>query len=425
MKILIISFSFPPYNSIGALRVGKTAKYLTLFGHQVRVISAKDQALPLGLECEIPDSWVEHTRWIDVNAPVHGLLGGRVRVASQGYATEGPGKGILARLGRVYRDIVNFPDGRIGWYPFALRAGIRMARDWSPDVIYASSAPPTSLLVAAQISARTHIPWVGELRDLWCDNHYRECGPVRQRLEEHLERRVLESALGLITVSEPLAKTLEAKHDPPVGVVLNGYDPIDGEGEDTTAVLPTDRLNIIHTGTIYAGKRDPSPLFEAVRALGDKGERIHVTFVGRVLGDVKALAERYGLEPQVSTLRAVPYRTALAMQRAADVLLLLLWNDPREKGVYTGKLFEYIGAGRPILAVGNTDTAAAQLVMQEGFGFAAANCDDIARQLDRWLREKDEGTLLSVSHRSVARFTREYQTRVFESLLEQWLAAAR
>ncbi len=165
MRILLVSYFFPPYNTIGAVRTGKTARYLRQLGHDVRVLTAANQPLQPTLPREIPDGNVIATPWIDVNRPAQWLLGGRERVAARGYQSSSRLRGIAGQLGKLYRTFVHLPDAQIGWLPFALRAGSRLLHRWKPDVILASGLPITSLLVAARLSEKFHVPWVAEMRD--------------------------------------------------------------------------------------------------------------------------------------------------------------------------------------------------------------------------------------------------------------------
>ena len=102
-------------------------------------------------------------------------------------------------------------DQEIGWLLFALRDGRKILRDWRPDLIYASATPATSLLVARRLSRNHGIPWVAELCDLWVDSHYYRYFGWRHVLENRLERATLGTATAIVTVSEPLAKTLRGK----------------------------------------------------------------------------------------------------------------------------------------------------------------------------------------------------------------------
>lgn len=388
MRILVLSYFFPPFNAPGAVRVGKTAKYLIELGHDVHVLSCRSQPLPRDLLLEVPEDRVTYTPWINVNRPVELILGGRQAVAHRGYSVPSPSLSrLLESLGRPYREAVNFPDGQVGWISFAVRAGARLLDEWRPDVIFASATPYSSLIAAHRLAKRFDTPWVAELRDLWLDNPYLRHYPLRRSLERPLERRVLSSAAGFVTVSEPLAQVLRAKYSAPVKVVPNGFDP-DDYPEPPARAPAAGPLRITYTGTIYPGKRDPSPLLKALLLLGDEARHVKVLFYGRSHSSAARLASRLDVGDSVEFRDPVSHREALALQCASDVTLLLTWNDPRDLGVYTSKLFEYLGARRPILVVGSDQGAAADLIRSRRAGYVLQEAEEIAAQLRRWIAQK-------------------------------------
>ena len=418
MKILYVSFFFPPYNTIGAVRSGKLVKYLLRLGHDVRVISAKNQPLTKGLPVEIPEKYIIRTQWLNINYLPEMLRGGRKNVSKQGFSGLDDKKGYKRKIGELYKSIFNVPDGQVGWYLYAVAAGKRLMGDWKPDVIYASAMPYTSLLVASALSRQFGVPWVAELRDLWAGNYYHNYGPVRRRLEIHMEKAVLSGASGIVTVSEPLAEQIKQKYDKPVAIITNGYDPEDYNskyifrGESGNSA---ESKVISYTGTIYAGKQDPTPLFVALKEKCNQSIcNIQVNFYGRNLFGIKPLIQNHGLAGIVNAHPAVPYRESLSVQMSSDVLLLLLWSDPGEKGVYTGKLFEYLGAGKPILAVGPKDNIAAKLVTSYGFGRVVSNSREAFEALD----DIATGKFIYPGNQEVRmKFTREKQARQLEAFL--------
>lgn len=413
MRILFITFYFPPYNSIGAVRTGKMAKYLLLLGHEVRVITAKDQPLQASLSLEVPVGDVTYTPWYNVNCFAELILGGRKRVVTKGYATNTRS---LKWFGAVYKNLTNLPDGQIGWYPFAVAAGRSMISKWKPDVIFASGMPATSLLVAHSLAYQSGIPWVGELRDLWLDNPYLDLPSWRRRLESRLERKVMGTASGFVTVSDPLADTLRQRFNRPVEIVTNGFDPEDYPS-NVTATLDS-VLRIVYTGMLYEGRRDPTALFEAVSELGVEKNRVRIDFYGRYLDVLNPLIECFGLQKNVVIHEPVPHEEALCIMANADVLLLLLWQDPKEKGSFTGKLFEYLGARRPILVIGPEDNVAAQLVRDVRSGIVINSVDKIKTQLREWLKIKSEGKLPECHQlSSIEEYSRKNQALKLERFL--------
>ena len=420
MRILIVSYAFPPFNDIGHVRVGKTAKYLEQLGHDLRVLTAGDQPHAKSLPVEIDPAHIVSTAWWNVNRPAEVVFGGRATVARRGLVVRGRARRLIEWLRRMYRQTykacIGFPDDCIGWYPFAVRAGSRLVESWRPDVIYASAMPYTSLLVAARLSREYEIPWVAELRDLWVDFHRYRFGRMRRWVEGRLERRVLSSATGFVTVSEPLAATLRTKYGKPTAVVLNGFDG-DYEMEAPPPATDSSVLRIVYTGIMYEGRQDPSPLFAALRDMGMDARGIRVEFYGRYLEPARETAARFCLQGVVVNGQ-VSYAEAIHLQRQADVLLLLLWTDINERGVYTGKIFEYVGARRPILGVGPSGSVASDLLSERGLGFSSDDPALIRGQLVTWLKQKQaKGCLPSPPSEARQGLSRLEQTRILDEFL--------
>ncbi|HEY3780263.1 MAG TPA: glycosyltransferase family 4 protein [Fimbriimonadaceae bacterium] len=390
MRILIVSFFFPPYNAIGSVRVGKTAKYLIAQGHEIRVVGAKDCPFPSTLELEIPESDVKYVQWVNVGLEVDFT---KKSAASAAFNMK-PGmvRSFLRVMARFYRNIANIPDGQIGWIPGAVKAGSATVEEWRPDLIFASAMPISSLLVGEKLSAKFNIPWVAELRDLWTDNHYNSYPWWRMPIEKRMEKRVLNSCSGMVTVSKPLADTLAKKYPAPVQVILNGYDEDDiAEGVVPTKGLP---LRITYTGNLYQFRRDPSPLFEAISKDKSLADNLMLDFYGTDFAVLRQLIEKFQIDKCVQPHSAVSHKESLEIQQTADVLLLLLYNHPLEKGVLTGKLFEYIGSGRPVLCIGGANSEAARLIQERGLGVATDDPAEIAQQLKKWIAMKqDQGAV--------------------------------
>lgn len=441
MRLLIISFAFPPYNSIGGVRVGKTAKYLTRFGHDVRVLTARDQPFKPTLPVELPAEKITYTRWLTLrrSAPMAdsqptpsdqnrtAAPASRNRGApADSSQTDAPAaaRSLRQSLARHVKALIDFPDSNAGWLPYAVSEAARLAKGWRPELVFASSPPPTSLLVASRLAKKFDVPWVADLRDLWLDHPYYDQPAWRVGVEARLERRVLGSAAGFVTVSQPLADRLLEKYGREAAVVLNGYDMADYPPAGEVSTTPTGGpLRILYTGMIYPGRRDPSPLFAALRLMGARARRVRVVFHGFFLESARSLAREHGVEHLVEVNPPVPYKESLRMQTEADVLLLLLWSDPTERGVYTGKLFEYLGARRPVLAVGGVDTVAADLVRERNAGAALDDPAEIAAQLGRWINLKETAGAIPALPADVGRgLSREEQTRALEDYFRHVLA---
>jgi glycosyltransferase involved in cell wall biosynthesis len=425
MRILIVSYIFPPFNCIGSVRVGKTAKYLLKFGHDVRVLTAQDQPFPPTLQLEVPTENVIYSRSLNVRKPAEVMLGKGAHAEAENRPPHGRLRSAMKQaLGFPLRTFVYFPDANVGWLPFALSAGARLLEEWKADLILASSPPPTALLVARRLAKSFGIPWIADLRDLWVDHHYYNQPSWRKVVEARMERRVLSSAAALVTVSEPLAEILRAKYRKPTKIVLNGFDPADYPARSDLA-FNNGNIRILYTGVTYPGRQDASMLFAALRQLGPLAEQVRVTFYGSYLNTIREKAAEHGVQHLVEINAPISYKESLKAQSEADILLLLLWTDPAERGIYTGKLFEYIGAHRPILAVGGADCVAAELIRSRNAGVVMSDPGKIAAQLEKWIQLKQKtGIIPGLPDESAAGISREEQARSLEVFLCATLQSA-
>ena len=407
MRILIVSHSFPPYNSVGTVRVSKMAKYLARQGHELRVLTAAPQSYPEGLKLEIPEEWVTATRWVNLRAPALRLSGGEPGSGAPNDARRGLLGRVAAMVWGVYRQVIGYPDLMAGWIPYAVLSGRRLIEHWRPDVIFATAPPYTALVIASMLSRRTGIPWVAELRDLWVNTHLYPYSRLRKHFERRTEKAVLSSAAALVTVSEPLAATLRASYSAPVEVVMNGFDREDFPPR--LAAPSGGSFRLVYTGNAHPLYQSPKTLLSAIASSPRLQQGILVELYGPRLEFVSRLARELGVEENVRVNGPVPFEEALSLQRSADALLLLLWSDPQQTGVLTGKLFEYLGARRPILAVGSTDEEAGRLVRRRSAGTVVLSVEEARAQLEAWLSDQEQGHLADIPAAAGSGLSREDQ----------------
>lgn len=438
MKILIVSWFFPPTNTMGALRVGKLADFLLFRGHDVRVLSAADVPRPQDLPTDFPSERVERTDWYDVNRiprfvsstvrrGVQALRTGHMRPGATSRdtadgASVSPDRldrnTIRAKLGEFVEHVIYFPDRYVGWLPYAVRGGRKLCDTWRPDLVFASSPPVTGLLAGRALADYIGCKWVAEFRDRWVEDPYSPPPHWRNAIERVTQRRLIRSAAGLVTVSEPWAEEYRHRYGKPTIAVYNGYDPADYNEEGLGSPESND-LVVVYTGRIYPGRRDPSPLFEAMRLLGDR-HGVRAVFYGAEQSQIVPAAAAFGVNHRVSVHPHVPYEQSLRAQMQADVLLFMQWNDPREEGNVPGKLFEYLAARRPILALGYENTVPANIVRERAAGFFINDPAKIATQLEAWIKEKRTTGCVARLPRSVPQgFSREEQFATLLGFLER------
>jgi hypothetical protein len=198
----------------------------------------------------------------------------------------------------------------------------------------------------------------------------------------------------LVTVSPIWADMLRGKYEQPVACIPNGFVAEDFPAAPT-GPPPGDIVSILYTGGIYAGYRDPAPLFQAIGLL-TPAERRHVAvhFYGPGDSDSRSVtdaAAAAGVADRVFLHSRVSYRESLSLQQSADVLLLLQWNHVKDAGNIPAKFFEYLGARRPILLIGYEHGNLAQMISERGAGTVSNDPSIIAKQLRRWIAQRPAG----------------------------------
>ncbi|WP_404379877.1 glycosyltransferase [Caenispirillum salinarum] len=380
LDILLVAGFFPPHAPLAATRAPALARFLGQRGHRVRVLAARNADFPPVMDHGLPEGSVT---WAEVAPP----LSARALLRDPAGAAR-----VLRRPADGLRRLTGWPDQQSGWLPDAARHGDALIAARRPDVILATAPPHSGLLVAEGLHRRHSVPWVAEFRDLWTGHPYYDGTGVRAWLDGRTEARVLGSAAGLATVTDGWRRQLSAQWpQTPVCLARNGFDPAEiAAAPPPAGAADPAHLTIIYAGVLYGDKRDPRPLFAAIARLPhEQRARVRVHFYGSERATVEAMAAEHGLAaPVVSVHDPVPRATLLGLQKAADVLLLLRWNDRREDHVLAGKLFEYIGCRRPILSVGSTTGEAADILRDGGLGRVSDDPAAIAAHLSAWLEEK-------------------------------------
>jgi len=370
-KILMIINFFPPAGGGGVYRPLSFVKYLSRLSWQVTVVTPRPGEFWIsdpGLESEIPpDARIVRTASLSgfrlLRALRMGGMSGVSRRSSSGFAA-------LRRVGEFFL----LPDSYAGWVPFAVRAADELCRRERFDSIYSTSPPDSSHLVAQRIAAKHGLPWVADFRDPWINLHLRSAPtPLHRAIHERMERSVASrAALVLVTTLEQERMMRTRYPTSRVELIPNGYDE-DDFARETGAPPPGGPMIVTHCGMLTLG-RSAKPFLEALALLKERSlaesDGLRVAFVGPRETENEEWVRRFGLEGSVVFEDNLPHRECIRRERRSHVLLLLKHDDERYRGLIPGKLFEYIGARRPILAVGPEGEAAA-LVRELGRGETA------------------------------------------------------
>jgi glycosyltransferase involved in cell wall biosynthesis len=416
MKVLLVTMYFPPAGGGGVQRALKFATHLPELGIETHVLAPDDPKwIHRDDELQAPTlAWVHRARYVGPK--------GR-KPAEELHGTRGLER--MSRQARLAGRRLLVPDENVSWNLTAIPAAVRIAKREGIDVVITTSPPSSVHLVGAAVKRAAGIPWVADLRDSIVAHPHRRAESRLVRAKESGEhavaRLVCRSADAIVCVSEAIAG--EMRERSPAGEVVaiaNGSDFDDFAGLEHH---PATRFRITHAGSFF-GKRDPRPFLTALQRSG-------LDVVARFLGDFRTAdrewADTLGLGDRLELIPYAPRRRSLELQRDSEALLLLIPEaGGRGRGVLSGKVFEYLAAERPILALVPPDGAAADLIRDAGAGVVVPPDDVEAIETAlrdmhaHWKAGTLDGAPLSPAWRKkVARRTRvEELARVLESVTE-------
>lgn len=341
MKIVIVSFTFPPAPGVGGRRITELILFLASQGHDVTLITS--------------GYWGASYGYVEKVANIYRI--GEVKSSDLiiQYRPFWLNFFLKSRIGRFLKEFLQFPCGQIAWARLASDFLKTHIRNNEVDIIL-SSALPVASHIAVNEAMKTFDeppPWIMEFRDLWADNHYNVPSLYLKRKRLKLEKGWVKHASGLVSVSEPLVSKLAERYSMPIKCIPNGFHPRDNS---RNAVSNSGCLNIVYTGILYDGRRNPIPFIleseNIARELGITKD-IHIHFYGP---REELLIQKIGalkLAINVSFHGEVSHEEAILAQLSADALLYINSNLPGDEGVASAKLFEYLSVGKPIYAIGN------------------------------------------------------------------------
>jgi glycosyltransferase involved in cell wall biosynthesis len=349
----MLAYYFPPLGGAGVQRALKFAKYLPESGWEATVITTRSRVYR-AQDPSLADELPRGLRVIRAREP-RGAMAPAIA---------------LQRLGLTRASqIAAFPDHAAGWIPDALRLSLRLIREEQPVVLFSTSAPFSSHLVALAAHRRTGVPWVADFRDEWAANPGLRNDPAIVRTMARRLERAITGTAECVTVAADYFE-LDNPSGAPTIPIPNGVDEADLVGLNPTQARG-DALVMSYVGTLHPGQ-DPFLVFEAIDRLVRRGAIDQARFRLRIVGNDFRPPERRTFPVPVEQVGYVGHRAALEEMCSASVLLHYVEPTSRAPA---GKLYEYLASGRPILCVARPDGEAAALVRATDAGPIAAPGD--------------------------------------------------
>jgi glycosyltransferase involved in cell wall biosynthesis len=427
-KVLLISYLFPPTGGIGVQRALSLAKYLPQCGFEVHVLKATNAGGPVydpGLMRHIPPGVIVHEAFTP-EIPFHlrqKLWTGLTRRKAPAAASNGKPAGFSLRslAASTVKRILS-PEPEILWAPFALRKARRIIRKHGINFVMVTVPPFSALVVGTRLKREfPSIVLVSDFRDEWLsfylkDFEFQNSEHTRRRAES-IEREAVESSDVVVAVNRASRNEIRKRYpnqsEKKFVVVPNGYDP-EAFADFVPRANESPRMLVTHVGTVY---KTASPRFylDAADALPEEvRSRLETRFVGRISDSEQATME--GRKSRVNCVGFIPQAEALKYMEDTDYLLLTMTNDIS----VPGKIFEYMAAGKPILAITAPGSEVDQILRETGAGLSAPPDDPDALKallMRAYLAWRRGVPLVSRNGESVRRYERPRLVEAYGALM--------
>jgi glycosyltransferase involved in cell wall biosynthesis len=401
------------------------AETLRELGHEVTILTTSASG---NLDSDHP--WVVRTQDLQTSAALRRVLRRPMPATDAPCNGRRPSSGELPEPSRIFtRGLV--PDSWVvTWLPYLVRAARRVIPERGIEALV-TNGPPDSTHLLGLALGRSRPAWIADFRDGWRYEPLMGRWPTRiqDRADAALESRVVHSADAVVAITAPIAKDLAERYGRPVCDIPSGWDPAKLDAEVASAGAPQlqdDVVNIVHTGSLsLAERRDPRGLFTALEDLVASepavAAKLRLTLAGALTNRDRRLLDALpdAVRDMVQEVGLLPKPAALALQRAADVLLLLSTGPHRQ--VVTAKLSEYLLAQRPILGV-LSENEAARIIRETRTGIVVAP-KDVAALRDA-LRGCVDGRLAdSFTPQGLDRYIQPAPAKQFAAVIEGAIAA--
>jgi glycosyltransferase involved in cell wall biosynthesis len=392
LKILFVSYYWPPCGGPGVQRALKFARYLPDHDCYPYVITVDDKkaSYPIidkSLYDDVPET-VKVFR-TDTSEPfgIYSAFTKKKEIPHSGFANE-RSPGVLQKFSRFIRGNFYIPDARIGWNKYAYAKILELMKSEKFDAVITTSPPHSSQLIGLKLKQETRLPWIADMRDPWTDIYYYKdmmhTGYARRK-DAAYEKAVLENADEILVVSPAIKRIFEKKSTSvtpsKIHVIPNGYDDSDFM---IKSAPPEDAFVITYTGIIALNYGIQNFIRSVAGIIKENTDKIKLRFIGNTGDDIRNLVSAERIQDHVEYINYMPHKESVGMLMKSTVLLLAIPQIQNNEGIMTGKLFEYLASCKPIICIGppNGDAAAIINECKAGRTFDYNEQDTVTKYLN-------------------------------------------
>ena len=427
-RVLIITYYWPPSGGSGVQRWLKMSKYLPENGWQPVIYTAENAEYPVedkSLEKDVTlEAEVIRRPIVEPYAFYKKFLGIRKEEkVKAGFINEGVKKiGWKENLSVWLRGNLFIPDARCWWIKPSVRYLTKYLKEHPVDAMISTGPPHSMHLIANALHKKFNIPWVADFRDPWTDVFYFDSLKLSKcsiRKHKKLENQVITEADKVVTVGWHGAEDMKNLGAKNVEVITNGYDE---ECVSDSAQIPDNEcFTVSYTGVLLPN--ESFVIWDAFKELCEENlefnKALKINLIGHIDESVKRYISEKKLNDKVNNIEYMKHSQVLDYQRKSDLLLLLIPRAKKAECILTGKLFEYLVSGRPILAVGPEKGDAAKILFETRCGMTA-DYDDKAKMKEiilDYFNKRTDNQSIKIDKNEVAKYSRRNLTKDYVNLL--------
>ena len=422
MKVLIITYYWVPAGGSGVQRWLKFVKYLRDFNIEPVVYTVDEAKYPIldeSLANDIPKGIEVIKKAIWEPNDFLSIFKKKETKTSAGFLNPNPT--FFGKILQYVRANYFIPDARKYWIKPSVKYLEKYLSENKIDVIITTGPPHSLHLIGLHLKKKTNVKWIADFRDPWTDiDYFHQLPLTKKAINKHyqLEKEVLKKADASLVVGKKMKANYEVFSDK-IHVVTNGYD--SEEKTNNQSVLDS-KFSITHIGLMNAD-RNPKMLWTALAELSEENtdfkNDLEIKLIGKLSDDVVTDLKKYDFK-NVTRINYVPHKEVQQYQRASQVLLLAVNNVPSAKGIITGKIFEYLQAKRPILAIGPEDGDLGEILAKTNAGtIVDFDKKEKLKKVVSDLYKKYQQNSLTVSSVNIEQYHRKELTKQLSIILKQ------
>ncbi len=421
-KALIITYYWPPAGGPGVQRWLKFVKYLPDFDITPIVYIPENPNYPIidaSFVSEIPEEVTIYKNPIKEPYKLASLFSKKQAKRISSGIIKTKNQSFMEKIMLWVRGNFFIPDARKNWVKPSVKFLSDIIEQEEIDTIITTGPPHSVHLIGYHLKQKGKLKWLADFRDPWTSiGYHKELKLSTKSKQKHkeLERLVLNTADHLIVTSQTTKEEFNGLTEKPISVITNGYDS-DYKGD----MAKTDKFTLSHIGSLLS-ERNPAVLWRVLAQLLAENERFKQHFklclAGVVSEDVLKSIYDSGLEQYTELLGYVSHDRAIQLQQESQVLLLVEIDSPETQGILPGKLYEYMVAKRPILAIGPKNWDANQIISNTNTGvvFNYESKTDLKNVILKWFAAYQKGNLYTES-KGVEKYSRRELTRELSKLI--------